>query len=177
MTQSLRPLRYWMTGCVAVVSLAVGGPRTAGAEERPGAGRPVWSGDWQPSRFGLTETLRRLEARAGEHGLGVLLCWVAGEGRGAGALTEVRAGRLLPAPMQHAAVLVFEPLAGTGTPVSLGQDMARPELPLSLCLRTRDDGRAEVCLPPSLSSYGEALPPEAAHGVDELPALVADALA
>lgn len=173
MTHPLRPLRFWMTGCVAVVSLAIGGTRTAWADERGAPGRSARF-DWKPSRFDLAETLHRLEACAERHGLGVLVRWVPGE---AGAAPEVPASCQAVAPRRAGAVLVFEPLSGAGTPVVMHADESVPDLPLSLCVRTGEDGRAEVRLPSPAGRYADELPPEVARELTELPALVADALA
>lgn len=173
MNHPLRPLRYWMTGCVAVVSLAIGGPRTAWAD---GAGAPGRSArfDWKPSRFDLAETVHRLEACAERHGLGVLVRWVPDD---AGAAQEVPAARSPERVRRAGAVLVFEPLSGAGTPVVLHADETVPDLPLSLCLRTGKDGRAEVRWPVAGGVEADELPPEVARELSELPALVADALA
>lgn len=172
--QPLRPLRFWMTGCVAVVSLAVGGPRAAWAEERglfgPGAGR----GAWQASRFGLAETVHRLEACAERHGLVVLVRWTPNDSVAAQELPAARSDR---GGRSDGAVLVFESLTGAGTPVVMHGDETAPDLPLSLCVRSRADGRAEVLLPAGPSNYGDELPPQVARELTELPALVADALA
>lgn len=168
----LRPLRFWMTGCVAVVSLAIGGPRTSWAEERglAGAGR----GAWQASRFGLAETVHRLEACAERHGLVVLVRWTPND---MAAAQELPAARDDIAAVDDGALLVFESLTGAGTPVVLRGDEHAPDLPLSLCVRSRPDGCAEVLLPAGPASYGDELPPEVARELTELPALVADALA
>lgn len=167
----LRPLRFWMTGCVAVVSLALGGPRASWADERgsSGAGR----GAWQASRFDLAETVHRLEACAERHGLVVLVRWTPSD---RAAARELPAARDDSAPGNAGAVLVFESLTGAGTPVVLRADEPAPDLPLSLRVRSRPDGRAEVLLPAGPASYGGELPPEVARELTELPALVADAL-
>ena len=159
-----------MTGCVAVVSLAMGGPRASWAEERShgGSGR----GAWQASRFGLAETLQRLEASAHEHGLGVLIRWTPGD---AAAAQELPVSRTEAVHASDGAVLVFASLAHGGTPVVMNGDAA-PDLPLSLCVRSRADGGVEVLLPPDLTSYHGALPPELTSELTELPALVAAAL-
>lgn len=175
MNQRSQPLPYRMTGSLAVVSLAVNPAHEGDTGGRGVMHRSGSHGDhWQPSRYSLAETLHRLEARAGEHGLHVLLRWVADDG----ATAPEWPGRLVSVPCAlRCALLVFEPLGGTGTPVSLAPGEASAELPLSLRLRIRDDGRTEVCLPSSLPSLDRrALPPEAALAIDELPALVADAL-
>ena len=57
------PFRFWMTGSVAVVMAALGIGRSALASER----HPLS----QSSRFRVTETVQRIEACAGKHGLSV----------------------------------------------------------------------------------------------------------
>jgi hypothetical protein len=163
-----------MTGCVAVVSLAMGGPRASWAEQRGIAGNGSPRGAWQTSRFGLAETLHRLEACAERHGLGVLVRWTPSDVQAAQELPSARAAM---APRSEGAVLVFESLNGGGTPVVMHGDELAPDLPLSLRLRCRADGCAEVLLPALPATYGAELPPEVARELTELPALVADALA
>lgn len=174
----LRPFRFWMTGCVAVVSLAVGGPRSSWAEERGQGGAGSARGAWQASRFGLAETVQRLEHCALAHGLCVFVRW---SPNASGVVVPAPGLRLDMASRGDArggnnAVLVFESLAGGGTPVVMHGDSAAPDLPLSLCVRSRADGRAEVLLPPEPAAYGDELPAEVAMELTELPAVVADAL-
>jgi hypothetical protein len=156
-----QPLRTWMTGCLAVVSLALGAQRAAWALEPAGA-EP--RGAWKRSSHGLAETVQRLEASAQRHGLAVLARWLP---------------PALPpgAGQAGAAVLVFESHAG-GTPVRMGGDGSQAELPLSLCIRSGPDGRAEVLLPEARGvAAGAALPQEVLRELNRLPGLVADALA
>ena len=144
-----------MTGCLAVVSVALGAQRATWATEPPGEGA---RGAWKRSSHGLAETLQRLEASAQRHGLGVLARWTP------------------PARPSGGAVLVFESLAG-GTPVRMGADGSQAELPLSLCIRSGPDGCAEVLLPESGSLEADlALPRVVGRELTELPGLVADAL-
>jgi hypothetical protein len=154
-----------MTGCVAVVSLALGSPRPTWAEERSAARAS------QVSRFGLHETLQRLAACAPSHGLAVLVRWTPADA------TRVRpVSRTLGARSAGEAVLVFESRAQGGTPV-LMRGEAAPDLPLSLHLHQRADGQVEVLLPSPPDVYAQALPAEVARELTSLPALVADALA
>jgi hypothetical protein len=151
-----QPLRTWMTGCLAVVSVALGAQRAAWATEPPGEAEP---GAWKRSSHGLAETVQRLEASAQRHGLGVLVRWTP------------------PALHSGGAVLVFESLAG-GTPVRMLADGTQAELPLSLRIRSASDGCAEVLLPEAGSLQADtALPRVVERELTELPGLVADALA
>lgn len=147
------PLRIWMTGCLAVVSVALGGQRAAWAAELE-ADAP--RGAWKRSSYGVAETVQRLEASAQRHGLAVFARWTA------------------PTQPGGAAVLVFESLAG-GTPVRMQGDGTQADLPLSLRVRHRPDGHAEVLLPEP--DTDDALPREVRRELTELPGLVADALA
>ena len=161
-----------MTGCVAVVSLAVGGPRGARADDRSNSHFNS-RGAGQASRFGLAETLQRLEASAHQHGLGVLIRWTPGDGAG---VQEMPLSRSAAFDAHDGAVLVFESLASGGTPVVMNGDHA-PDLPLSLCVRSRADGQVEVLLPAEASGYNGEFPVEVERKLTELPDLVAHALA
>lgn len=144
-----------MTGCLAVVSVALGAQRAAWATE-PAGEEP--RGDWKRSSHGVAETVQRLQTVAQRRGLAVLARWSS------------------PAWPSEGAVLVFESLAG-GTPVHMLADGSRAELPLSLCIRSGPDGCAEVLLPePGTIEARMALPPVVDRELTELPALVADAL-
>lgn len=156
-------LRYWMSGCVAVISLAVGGLGDAWADDvdpRPGL--------WQISRFDMGQTLQRLRACAPQHGWSVIACWEPRAGSGG-------SGSPSPADAHARSILVFATREG-GTPVLMMDGSAAcPDLPLSLRLRTRSDGRVEVLLPNR--RYDDALPSEVVRELTELPGLVAEALA
>ncbi len=157
-----KQLRYWMSGCVAVISLALGGIKASWADDvDPRAGH------WQTSRFDMAQTLQRLQACAPQHGLSVFACW-SPTGRPA-ADPRVAAVSLSIAQ----SVLVFATRDG-GTPVLMSGEDARPDLPLSLRLRVRNDGRVEVQLPSS--AYVDDLPHEVACQLTGLPGLVAQAL-
>ena len=150
-----QPLRTWMTGCLAVVSVALGAQRAAWATEPPGR-EP--RGDWRRSSHGLAETVQRLEAVAQQRGLTVLARWTH------------------PALPTDGAVLVFESRAG-GTAGRMRADGSQAELPLSLRIRSGPDGRAEVLLPDTRPLGPDtALPPVVARELTELPGVVADAL-
>lgn len=154
-------LRYWMSGCVAVISLAVGGLGDAWADDvdpRPGL--------WQISRFDMGQTLQRLRACAPQHGWSVIACW---EPRSASAGAGQR-----PAG-QAQSILVFATREGATPVLMMDGSAARPDLPLSVRVRTRSDGRVEVLLPNR--TYDDALPSEVVRELTELPGLVAEALA
>ena len=153
-------LRFWMSGCAAVISLALGALGDAWADEvdpKPGI--------WQTSRFDMTQTLQRLRACAPRHGLSVIACWMP---------RQVRLGDLNADTAAAQSILVFATREG-GTPVLMASEDARPDLPLSLHLRLRSDGRVEVLLP--MSPPGDELPNELARELTGLPLLVAEALA
>ena len=170
------PFRFWMTGCVAVVSMALGGSRAAWADDRDDAEGRSGRGQWQTSRFDVSETMRRLEASARVHGLGVFARWAPTAGGAEhGAPRAPSSGAARREDLREGAVLVFESVQG-GTPVLMHGGSAAPDLPLSLCVRSRADGRAEVRLPPAAAAYGDELPADVALELTGLPALVADAL-
>lgn len=158
--------RFWMSGCVAVISLALGGPGDAWADD--GDAKP---GVWQTSRFDMTQTLQRLRACAPQHGLSVLACWAP---RQAAAIDPSLDSRASAASSAAQSILVFATREG-GTPVLMDSEHARPDLPLSLHLRLRSDGLVEVLLP--TQSYGDEMPDEVARELTGLPDLVAHALA
>ncbi len=160
--------RFWMSGCAAVISLALAGfvdSPTDDGDADPKAGL------MQLSRFDMAQTLQRLEACAPQHGLTVIACW---SPRGGG--SEPAAGSLSRAGQATQSVLVFATQEG-GTPVLMTDESAVPDLPLSLRLRQRADGRVEVQVPQVESAFAHELPSKLIRELTELPGLVADALA
>ena len=146
----IRPFRCWMTGCVAVVMAALGGGRDADARDAQSLTRS--------SRYGVGETLQRIEASAQQHGFTVFARVDAAESRHGAAA--------------QAAVIVFESSRG-GTPVMMAGPGAAPELPLTVRVRSSRSGGSEVTIS---GAHWDDLPSDVSHDLDELPALVADAL-
>ena len=143
-----KPFRIWMTGCVAVVMAALGTGRDAAAVEAEGVKRL--------SRFGVAETVQRLQAGASSRGFSVFTS------------------------LQHAAtrdvrsstVIVFEPSRG-GTPVWMELDSATPRLPLTLRVMLDAAGSTQVLVSDSLP---DDLPADVAQDLVQLQGLVSDAL-
>lgn len=150
-----RPFRFWMTGCVAVVLAAVGSTRAVATE------RSLQS---TASRYGVVETVERIEACARQHGLSVF-ARMAEPGSASRIAPEFTRG--------EQAVIVFACGQG-GTPVLMTSADARPDLALMLYVRDGPGGGAEVLMP---NEDWSGLPPEVAHDVAELPRVVAEALA
>lgn len=147
------PFRFWMTGGAAMILAALSG-RALAAEERPTLTRV--------SRFGIEETVSRLEASAQRHGLPVLARL-----RQAG-----RAEHLAPARL----VIVLESSQG-GTPVSMAAAYAQPALLLSVVVQQCASGAIEVLFSCQLDDLPEGLPEAVRHELEDLPSLVDDALA
>ncbi|MFL6665404.1 MAG: hypothetical protein ACJ8G7_24815 [Rhizobacter sp.] len=144
------PFRFWMTGSAAVAMTALGMARGAIAR-RP---QPLS----QSSRFRVTETIERIEACAGRHGLSVF----ARVGNHSKPYEEP----------DDTTLIVFESSAG-GTPVVMEGPGAQPELPLAVCVRSGPHGDTLVLFS---DSDWDDLPPTVTRDLTELPALVADAL-
>ena len=144
-----KPFRIWMTGCVAVVMAALGAGRASATFDVESVKRL--------SRFGLTETVQRLEASAPSRGFSVF------------------------ASVQHAAthdagvsaVIVFESSRG-GTPVWMESDMAAPHLPLTLRVVLDASGSTQVLIAGALP---DDLPADVMQDLAQLQGLVTDALA
>jgi uncharacterized protein (DUF302 family) len=145
-----QPFRFWMTGSVAVVVAASGMGRGLVTRGRNALSRS--------SRFRLPETVQRIEACARKRGLSVF----------------ARLGECYgPHPEAgDSTFIVFESSAG-GTPVLMEAPDARPELPLSVCVRSSPLGDTEVLF--NGDDWSD-LPPRVARDLTELPVLVADAL-
>lgn len=158
-----RPLRIWMTGCVAVVSLALFNPRDPRTETADMEQGDTQRSAWRTSQVGMNETIHRLESAAQAQGLAVFARFTEparAPGRGRAAST----------------VLVFAATNGA-TPVVMDGDQARPALPLSLVVRERADGRAEVMLPSTPLPPQDAWPADVAGEMGRLPQVLASALA
>lgn len=116
--QVRRPFRLWMTGSIAVVMAALMPSRASAESEQNETHRVL-----RHSRYGVTETVQRIEAAALSQGLSVL-------------------ARLAASP--HS-VIVFESSVG-GTLVVMDESNARVEIPFSLQVRESADGGADVFL-------------------------------
>jgi hypothetical protein len=146
-----RPARLWMTGSLALIIASVGSGRLQFGEDR-GAGAPRLS---RHSPYGVTETVRRIEAAARERGQTVLF----------------RRDGAQP-------VIVFASSLG-GTPAAMTESGAPPEMLLRLHVRAAADGGAEVELPawPKALAHAQAeLPALALAEVQALPDLLERAL-
>ena len=146
-----RPFRLWMTGSLAVVMAAIIPIRDVSETNRTHALRVL-----RHSRFGVAETMLRIEAAVRDQGLSVLA--------------------LLPGSRP---VLVLASSLG-GTPVMMVSADSRPLVPLSLMVHESRSGGADV-LVASASAAGGArawqdLPAAVADDIAALPALVERAL-
>ena len=161
-----KQIRYWMSGCAAVISLALGGVGDAWADDTDPR-----RGIWQTSRFDMPNTLQRLRDCAPQHGLSVMACWAPAADNAEARRGVVAAAGRWPS---RQSVLIFATRDGS-TPVLMAGEGSRPALPLSVHLRLRADGQVEVLLPSPF--YGDELPGEVLRELTELPELVAQALA
>ena len=143
-----KPFRIWMTGCVAVVMAALGTGRDAAAVEAESVKRV--------SRFGVAETVQRLQAGAPSHGFSVFTSLQRAATRDAGSST----------------VIVFEPSRG-GTPVWMELDSATPRLPLTLHVVLDAAGSTQVLMSDGLP---DDFPADVAQDLVQLQGLVAYAL-
>ena len=143
-----KPFRIWMTGCVAVVMAALGTGRDAAAVEAESVKRV--------SRFGVAETVQRLQAGAPSHGFSVFTSLQRAATRDAGSST----------------VIVFEPSRG-GTPVWMELDSATPRLPLTLRVVLDAAGNTQVLMSDALP---DDFPADVAQDLVQLQGLVAYAL-
>lgn len=144
-----KPLRFWMTGSLAVVMAALATARSPVDDERQNNPRRVV----RHSRYTVDETASRIEAAARQAGQGVI--------------ARVEAEGL---------VIVLASAIG-GTPVVMTGDGARPDVPLSVHLRHAADGGADVLLTsPAQVLLGENVPPQVAEELAALPGLLERAL-
>jgi hypothetical protein len=152
------PFRFWMTGGAAMILAALsGGTRAVGMDEQPSQTRL--------SRFGVEETVSRIEASALRHGLTVLARLQQS------ALS--RAERELSLPEL---VIVLESSQG-GTPVSMDRPNGAPALLLSVTVRQGQGGVTEVWFSDTtFDDYPEGMTPEVLHDLADLPTVVDEAL-
>lgn len=150
--QARPPLRLWMTGSIAVVMAALMPTRASAEVERSDSHRVL-----RHSRFGVVETVQRIEAAAMSQGLSVL-------------------ARVGAAPQP---VIVFESSVG-GTLVVMDEGNARVEIPFSLQVSASADGGADVWLAtqvdPAQSAWKD-VPERVVADLAMLPDLVGRALA
>jgi uncharacterized protein (DUF302 family) len=146
-----RPFRLWMTGSLAVVMAAMIPLRDVSESEREHTMRVL-----RHSRFGVTETVQRIEAAARGQGLSVLALM-------AGARP----------------VLVLASSVG-GTPVLMHDADSQPAMPLSLMVREGGGGGADVLVAATsvarASQVWHELPAAVLDDLDALPGLVERAL-
>jgi uncharacterized protein (DUF302 family) len=118
-----KPFRFWMTSGVAIMVAAVGGGRSFASEDERLTLAKV-------SRYGVSETVQRIEASAQRHGMHVLACLP----QKLNALTG-----------ESRYMLVFESSQG-GTPVLMETEDAKPSLLLTVYLKQDPAGGTEVFL-------------------------------
>lgn len=119
---SRRPFRLWMTGSLAVVMAALV-PALVPVRSFSALEIELGKKSVRHSRYGVTETVQRLQAAAFDQGLSVLA--------------------LLPGARP---VLVLASSAG-GTLVVMDRADSRPEMPFSMMIREGAAGGAEVLVP------------------------------
>lgn len=149
-----KPFRFWMTSGVAIMVAAVSGGRSfAGEDERLTLAKV--------SRYGVSETVQRIEASAQRHGMHVLACLPQ-------KLNEVTG--------ESRYMLVLESSQG-GTPVLMESEGAQPNLLLTVYLKQASAGGTEVFLHHgALSDLPEGLSDQLQTDLAGLPAMVDEAL-
>ena len=150
MAETQRPFRLWMTGSLAVVMAALLPVRDVPDGERSSSMRVL-----RHSRFGVNETVLRIEQSARLHGLSVL--------------ARIDGSR---------PVIVLASSVG-GTLVVMDGATSALDMPLSLMVRAGVAGGADVLIA-SNAALGTGrwseLPPAVADDLAALPELVASAL-
>jgi hypothetical protein len=149
-----RPFRFWMTSGVAIMVAAVSGGRAFAEEERLTLAKV--------SRYGMSETVQRIEASAQRHGMHVLACLPQ-------TLNEVTG--------ESRYMLVLESSQG-GTPVLMESEDAQPNLLLTVYLQQTRAGGTDVFLHQgSLKDLPEGLSDQVQSNLADLPNVVDEALA
>lgn len=148
------PFRFWMTSGVAIMVAAASSGRSFAGEERLTL--------VHVSRFGVSETVHRIEASAQRHGMHVLACLPQ--------MVDERTG-------QTRFMLVLESSQG-GTPVQMETADAQPDLLLSVVLKRCHEGGTEVFLHEgALRDLPEGLSAQVKNDLADLSAMVDEALA
>ena len=149
--ESRRPFRLWMTGSLAVVMAAMIPLRDVSDVEGDSAMRVV-----RHSRYGVGETVQRIEAAARDRGLSVL---------------ALMSGKQ--------PVLVLASSIG-GTLVVMDEADSHPEVPMSVMVREGPDGGADVLIGSASTSDvprdWQSLPAAVVDDLRALPGLVDRAL-
>lgn len=149
-----KPFRFWMTSGIAIMVAAVSGGRSfASDDERLTLTRI--------SRYGVSETVQRIEASAQRHGMHVLACLPQ-------KLNEVTG--------ESRYMLVFESSQG-GTPVMMESEGAKPNLLLTVYLKQSHAGGTEVFLHDGTwRDLPEGLSDQVQHDLAGLPHVLDEAL-
>lgn len=145
-----RPIRLWMTGSLAVVMAALIPLRDVSDTERSHLMRVL-----RHSRFGVNETVLRIEQSARQHGLSVL------------------------ARMSGARPVIVLASSVGGTLVVMHGATSALDVPLSVMVRAAADGGADVLIASAASASAEQwreLPRAVADDLAALPGLVERAL-
>lgn len=146
-----RPFRSWMTGSLAVV-MAGSLPRSEAPMAEPDPGLAVL----RHSRFGVVETMQRIQAAAQRQGMSIFA--------------------MLPGARQ---VMVLASSIG-GTPVVMDQADSQLEMPLSVTVCEGQTGGADVMVGSAgavgASRQWDELPASVADDLDALPSVVDRAL-
>ena len=147
-----RPFRFWMTSGVAIMVAAVSGGRAFAEEERLTLAKV--------SRYGMSETVQRIEASAQRHGMHVLACLPQ-------KLNEVTG--------ESRYMLVLESSQG-GTPVLMESEGAKPDLLLTVYLQHSHAGGTDVFLHGALRDVPEGMSDQVQHDLADLPNVLDEAL-
>jgi hypothetical protein len=148
-----KPFRFWMTSGVAIMVAAVSGGRSFAGEERLTPTRV--------SRFGMSETVQRIEASAQRHGMHVLAC------------LPQRVNELTG---ESRYLIVLESSQG-GTPVAMDTEDAQPSLLLSVYLKSAHGGTEVFLHESAMRDLPEGLSDQVQHDLADLPGLLDEALA
>jgi len=142
-----------------ILAALSGGTRAMGAEDRPVHSRV--------SRYGVQETVNRIEASALRHGLPVM----------ARLQPPKVHGRTERDTSETRLVIVLESSQG-GTPVSMDGPNCPPALLLSVTVRQGLEGATEVWFTDSVfDELPDGMTPEVRHDLADLPLVVDEALA
>ena len=149
-----KPFRFWMTSGVAIMVAAVSGSRSFASDDERLTLAKI-------SRYGVSETVQRIEASAQRHGMHVLACLPQ-------KLNEVTG--------ESRYMLVLESSQG-GTPVMMESEGAKPSLLLTVYLKQAHAGGTEVFLHEgALRDLPEGLSDQVQNDLAGLPGVLDEAL-